>query len=271
MEEKLVIIFFWLAMMAYAAAFVFYLYLFIQKRRVTSILATSFMLLGFALHTASFLARWRSIGHIQIDGAFESYLMIAWAIALIYLILESLTDLKVMGAWVLPFMLTLMGISWFRYESTERLSRVVENSWVIMHVSVIFLSYAGFTMAAAAAALYLIQQRQLKKRRVNLMFRRLPSLEVLDDLSNKAVSLSLPFMTMVIVTGILKAVKQVPEWYLDPIVISTTLTWIVYAAYLGLRYLGSWQGRRVAYVAILGFMSLFLIEVMRTFSFHQFG
>lgn len=272
MEEKLVIIFFWLALMTYAAAFIFYVYLFINQRQLTSILATSLILLGFAFHTASFVARWRSLGHIQLEGAFESYFMIAWSIALIYISLEWLTGLKVIGAWVLPFVVALMSISWFHYESAERLSPVVQNSWVVMHVSVIFFSYAGFTIAAALALLYLIQQRQLKQHQVNLLFRRLPALEVLDDLSNKAVSLSLPFMTMVIITGILRSIKQFPDWYLDPIVISTTLTWIVYGTYLGLRYLGSWQGRRVAYVAIVGFASLFMIEIMRSFPFfHRFG
>lgn len=272
MEEKLVIIFFWLALMAYAAALVFYVYLFINKRQVTSILATSLVLLGFAFHSASFGARWLSIGSVPLEGPFESYFMIAWSIVLIYISLEWLSGLKVIGAWVLPFVIALMGISWFRYESPERLSAVVQNSWVVMHVSVIFLSYAGFTIAAALALLYLIQQRQLKQRQVNLFFRRLPSIEVLDDLSARAVALSLPFMTMTIVTGLLRSIKQVPTWYLDPIVISTTATWFIYTFYLFMRYLGSWPGRRVAYIAILGFVSLFLIEVMRSFPFfHRFG
>ncbi len=272
MEEKLVIIFFWLALMAYASAFIFYVYLFIQKRQFTSMLATSLVLIGFAFHTASFLARWRSVGHIPIDGAFETYFMIAWSIVLIYISLEWLTGLKVIGAWVLPFVGALMGISWFGYESAERLSPVIQNSWVILHVSVVFLSYAGFTMAAATSILYLIQQRQLKHHQMTLFFRRLPSLEVLDDLSNSAVLLSLPFMTMVIVTGILRSLKQFPNWYMDPIVISTTITWIVYSIYLFLRYLSSWQGRRVAYVAIVGFASLFAVEIIRSFTFfHRFG
>ncbi len=272
MEEKLVIIFFWLALMAYASAFIFYVYLFIQKRQLTSTMATSLVLLGFALQTGSFIARWQSIGQIPVSGAFESYFMIAWSITLIYISLEWLTGLKVLGAWVLPFVMALMGIAWFRYEDAARLSPAVQNSWIVMHVSVIFLSYAGFTMAALASVLYLIQQRQLKRRQVNLLFRRLPSLQVLDDLSSRAVALSLPFMTMVIVTGILRSLKQFPDWYLDPIVISTTLTWVVYSIYLALRFLGSWQGRRAAYVSIVGFFSLFSIEIMRSFPlFQHFG
>ena len=154
----------------------------------------------------------------------------------------------------------------------ERLSDTVKNTWIIMHVTVVFLAYAGFIMGAVFAALYLIQQRQLKKRHVNVFFRRLPSLEVLDDWSSKAVSFGLPFMTMTIITGMIRAVKEFPNWYIDPIVTTTTLTWTIFALYLGLRYLWDWQGRRIAYVAIIGLMSIVLIQVTRYFPvFHQFG
>jgi ABC-type transport system involved in cytochrome c biogenesis permease subunit len=272
MDDKLVIIFFWLAFMTYAAAFVFYVYLFLNKRAVTSLLATSLTALALTFHTVSFAARWVSVGHLPLHGAFESYFMFAWSLVLIYLSLEWLTRLKVLGAWVLPFVVALMTIAWVRYESVERLSDVVRNSWLVMHVSVVFFAYAGFTISAVAAILYLIQQRQLKKRTVNLFFRRLPSLEVLDDLSNKAISFALPFMTMTIATGVIRAIKAIPEWYLDPVVLTTSLTWIIYGGYLGLRYLGDWQGRKIAYVAIAGFLPTFMIMGLRFFPvFHRFG
>jgi ABC-type transport system involved in cytochrome c biogenesis permease subunit len=272
MDDKLLIIFFWLALMTYAAAFIFYVYLFVNKRRVTSLLATSLTCLGFAFHTVAFVAHWISVGHLPLDGPVESYFMFAWSLVLIYLSLEWLTKLKVLGAWVLPFVVALLTIAWIRFESLDRLSHAVRNSWVAMHVSVVFFAYAGFTIAAVSATLYLIQQRQLKKRTVNLFFRRLPSLEVLDDLSNKAIAFALPFMTMTIATGLIRAVKAVPHWYLDPVVLTASLTWVVYGAYLGLRYLGEWQGRRIAYVAIAGFLPTFMIMILRFFPvFHRFG
>lgn len=272
MSERLVIIFFWLAFMTYAAAFVFYLYLFINKRQILSIMATSLAALGLLFQTLSLAARWKSVGYIPVAGAFESYFLFAWALVLIVLVTETLNKTKVLGAWVMPFVGALLGIAWVKYESPERLSDVVKNSWIVMHVSVVFLAYAGFTIGAVFAVLYLIQQRQLKQRHVNIFFRRLPSLEVLDDLSNKAISVALPFMTMTIITGMLKAIKEFPNWYFDPVVVSATATWLLYGMYLGLRYLWDWQGRRIAYFAIAGFFSIFLIRVMTYFPiFHKFG
>lgn len=272
MSERLVIIFFWLAFMTYAAAFIFYLYLFFNKRQIMGVLAVSLTALGFLFHTISFGARWVSVGYIPLEGAFESYSMFAWAVVLIYLTLMWKSELKVLGAWLMPFVGVLLGISWVKYESPERLSEVVKNTWIILHVTVVFLAYAGFTIAAVLALLYLIQQRQLKKRHVNLFFRRLPALEVLDDWSNRAITMALPFMTMTIITGMIRAIKDFPNWYYDPFVISTTLTWFLFGLYIALRYLRDWQGRRIAYMAIAGFASIFLIQVMKVFSgFHQFG
>ena len=272
MSERLVIIFFWLAFMTYAASFVFYLYLFVNKRQILSVLAPTLAGLGLIFQTLSIAARWKSVGYIPLEGAFESYFMFAWALVLIFLIIEALTKINFLGAWVLPFVGALLGIAWVKYESPERLSDVVKNTWIILHVTVVFLAYSGFIIGAVFAFLYLVQQRQLKKRHVNLLFRRLPSLEVLDDWSNKAISFGLPFMTMTIITGILRAVKEFPSWYRDPIVVTTTITWLVFALYLGLRYLWDWQGRRVAYVALAGLAGMLLIQVSRIFpAFHKFG
>lgn len=153
MSERFVIIFFWLAFMTYAAAFVFYLYLFINKRQILSVLATSLAALGLVFQTASIAARWKSVGEIQLAGTFESYFLFAWVLVFIFLVIETLTKTKVLGAWLLPFVVALLGIAWVKYESPERLSDVVKNSWIIMHVSVVLLAYAGFTIAAVFAGL----------------------------------------------------------------------------------------------------------------------
>lgn len=258
--------------MTYAAAFVFYLYLFVNKKQILNFLATGLAALGLVFQTLSIGARWESVGYFPLQGAFESYFMFAFALVFSFLVIEAVTKIKFLGAWVLPFVVTLLGIAWVKYESPARLSDAVKNTWIVLHVSVVFLAYSGFVIGIVFAFLYLIQQRQLKKRHVNLLFRRLPSLEVLDNWSNKAISFSLPFMTMTIVTGTIRAVKDFPLWYRDPIVSTTIVTWLVFALYLSLRYLWDWQGRRVAYIALLGLAGMFLIQISRIFpSFHRFG
>lgn len=259
MNERLAIIFFWLAFMMYAGAFVLYAYLFASKKQLLGTLATVFAVAGLLLHTVSLVARWRSIGYLPLEGAFESYFLFAWALALVYLMVERLTNLRIMGAVVMPFILVLMGIAWKRYESVARLDPVVKSSWIVMHVSLVFLAYAGFALAAIAAVFYLAQERQLKNRSTSIVFRRLPSLQTLDNLAMRAVIVAQIFMTMTIITGIIKAVKDVPHWYVDGIVISTTISWVIYDLVLAARYVWEWRGRRVAYLSLVGFVLILLI------------
>lgn len=259
MNERLVIIFFWLAFMMYAGAFLLYGYLFYIKRPMMGILATLFAVTGLLSQLMSLIFRWRSIGTVPLQGAFESYFLFALSMVVIYLAIERLTDLKLLGAWAMPLVLTLMGISWYKYESPARLSPAVKSSWIIMHITVVSLAYAGFGLAAGLAILYLTQQRQLKKRQINLLFRRLPSLETLDDLSNKAVSFGLLFMTMTIITGIIQAIKKYANWYIDPVVITSVLAWGIYAFYIIARYSWQWRGGRIAYLALIGFTIILLI------------
>lgn len=271
MAEKVAIITFWLAFALYASGFIFYVDLFLSRRQLMSYLATGCTATGLLLHTAAIIARWRSTGEIPLAGPFESYFTLAWALVLIYLVIETITKMKVLGSWIMPFINTLMAIAWLRYESIARISDEVKNFWISFHVTVIFLAYASFTIGAGFAILYLIQQRQLKNHQVSLFFRRLPSLEVLDDYSNKAISFGLPFMTMTIVTGVIRAMKEFPNWYFDPVVISTTATWLLYSTYIALRYLWGWPSRKAAYLALVGFISIFLIRIMTYFPlFHKF-
>ena len=260
--------------MMYASAFVFYGYLFFSKKRIWSVLGTSSVLLGLLFHSLSIFYRWRSIGHYPIQGAFESYLLFGWSLAAIYLVAEVFTRSKVMGSPIMLLAITVMGIAWARYESVARLDPQLKSAWISLHVVVIFLAYGGFAIAAIAALLYLIQEQQLKRRAVNLLFRRLPSLQSLDDLAIKSVVVAQVFMTMAIITGILKAIKDVPSWYIDGIVVSTVLSWLVYDFFLTSHYVWNWRGRRTAWLAIFGFiLILFITFVVRPYLtvFHRYA
>lgn len=259
MNEKLVIIFFWLAFLMYSGAFVLYGYYFVSKKSTMGTLATLVTAAGLLFQSISSIARWQSTGRIPLQGAFESYFVFALTIVAIYLVTERSTDIKVLGTWTMPLVLTLLGIAWYKYESPARLSNIVKNSLIVMHVTVVSLAYAGFSLAAGLAILYMLQKRQLKKHKINLFFRRLPSLEVLDELSNKAVAFGLVFMTMTIVTGIIQAMKKYSYWYFDPVVITSLIAWIIYSFYITARYSWQWHGSKIAYLALIGFAIILLI------------
>lgn len=274
MVERTVIIFFWLAFTTYAASFALYAYLFVNQKVILARLATASLLFGFLLNTAVIAGRWYSVGYLPIEGAFESYLLLPWFLALAFLVIGRSEAMRIFGVFVTPLIVLMMGIAWYRYESTARLSPILRSAWITMHVTVVNVAYAAFLLAVGSGIFYLLQERQLKKRSVNLLFRRLPSLQSLEDFMVKAVGIGQIFLTMTIATGIIKAVKDVPDWWADGLVISTSVTWMVYSMLLGSHFVLEWRGRRLAIFSLVGFaVILFLNFVARPYltSFHRFA
>ena len=75
------------------------------------------------------------------------------------------------------------------------------NVFLVLHVGLVLAAFAGFTLAAALAALYLWQERRLKRRATAILRVRAPSLATLDRLAARTVAVALPALTLGIVVG----------------------------------------------------------------------
>ena len=123
-----------------------------------------------------------------------------------------------------------------------------------LHVPVLCASYAIFTAAFAVGIVYLWQERQMKSKRPNELTYRLPSLEQLDTLIFKLISVAVPALTLGIFLGSLWARRAWGRfWGWDPKETAALITWLVYVAYLLIRLIGGWRGRKTAYLSLAGF------------------
>lgn len=269
------VILLWLTIMMYTAASVLYVYFFVTKRRQMSILATAFTGTGFILHTVTIGLFTYSLGHVPMVGTFQSLLLMTWFMVFIYFVVEHLIRVKTLGTALIPLAAILLVFAWTRYSTPAQLQSILRSWWVYLHVPVVFVAYAGFTIAAGASIAYLIQQSQLKKKHVNILFRRLPPLDVLDMVADRSITFALPFLTVGLMMGIIRAMKSgVPNWPLDPVVVFAGLTWLLYGLYLLLRHFADWSGRRAALMAIAGFAALLVIRftvLANLAQFHRFG
>jgi ABC-type uncharacterized transport system permease subunit len=132
------------------------------------------------------------------------------------------------------------------------------NLFLILHVGLVLVAFAGFTLAAALSALYLWQERRLKRRVTTILRRPAPSLATLDRVAARTVVFSLPLLTLGIAVGIERLVQRGDR--VDAVVVATCVTWAVWVAYLVLRAVG-WSGRRAAYVALAGFVLVILVRL----------
>lgn len=145
---------------------------------------------------------------------------------------------------------------------------------IFWHVGVSLLGYAFFTASFVAGSLYVIQERNLRKKRWGPLYYRLPSLEVLDTWSGRFVYVGFPLMTLGMGTGLVFAhVTWETFWRSDPKVLFTVFVWLFYGGYLVVRKYGGWGGRKAAWWSIIGVVGLLInYFVMNMVSkVHRFG
>jgi len=133
------------------------------------------------------------------------------------------------------------------------------NLFLVLHVGLVLAAFAGFTLAAALSALYLWQERRLKRREATIFRRSLPSLATLDSLAVRVVAISVPALTLGLAVGLVRLVSDSDR--VDALVVATLAAWTVWAAYLVLRSAYAWAGRRAAYLALAGFALVVVIRL----------
>jgi ABC-type transport system involved in cytochrome c biogenesis permease subunit len=133
------------------------------------------------------------------------------------------------------------------------------NLFLVLHVGLVLVAFAGFTLAAALAAVYVWQERRLKRREAAVLRVRVPALASLDTLSARAILVALPALTLGIAAGLARL--RTTNAGVDALMAATFVTWIVYAAYAGLRVFGGLRGRRAAYLALVGFALVVVVRL----------
>jgi ABC-type uncharacterized transport system permease subunit len=118
--------------------------------------------------------------------------------------------------------------------------------------------FAGLTLAAALAGLYLWQERRLKRHETGILRVPLPPLVTLDALTARTIAISLPLLTLGIAAGLERLAQDGGS--LDALMAVTLAAWAVYGAFVVLRWGAGWRGRRGAYVAVAGFVLVLAVH-----------
>jgi ABC-type transport system involved in cytochrome c biogenesis permease subunit len=99
-----------------------------------------------------------------------------------------------------------------------------------------------------------VQHDQVSNMKMGRLYNRLPSLEDLDRLGFRTVVLGFALLTASLIAGAIWARQEWGvNWVWDPKAVWTTLSWLVYAAYLVVRSRAGWRGERAAWLAATGF------------------
>lgn len=256
-------------------------------------------------------ARWIEAGYFPISNLYESLFFLAWGVTAVHLVGELLQIGSLIGPASAPL---AMGITAFAalslpedMQSAQPLVPALKSNWLMMHVSVMMLSYATLMVGSLLAIAFLMTTRgqavdlqgsawgsstQRRPQAVAafadgssavqtlepvsaLSPQRLSLAETLDNASYRVIGLGFPLLTIGIIAGAVWANEAWGSyWSWDPKETWALITWLVFAAYLHARITRGWQGRRPALLASVGFAVVWICYLGVNFlgkGLHSYG
>jgi cytochrome c-type biogenesis protein CcsB len=244
-----------------------YVAMLVFKAKGIGRLATSFTAIALAIQTAGLVLRWQEsyqmgIGHAPLTNMYESVVFFAWSIIVLYLLIEWKFKLQIIGAFAVPFASLAMAYASISNDVTQTISPLVpalQSNWLIAHVVTCFIGYAAFTVAAGLGLMYLIKDAGGPGHASGQtgLRGRLPDLHQIEDITHKTMIFGFIWLTAGIISGAVWADSAWGTyWSWDPKETWSLITWFVYAFTLHARYTKGWGGRRIAWLALLGFCSV---------------
>jgi len=215
-------------------------------------LASAFMVLGFLLLTTGVIFRGVSANRVPWGNMYEFSITGAFAFSGAYLFALKKYKLRWLGLPVsIAVLLTLGTAITLLYRPSAPLVPALKSTWLIIHVSAAIISGGVFLLANCVAGAYLILDRYEQKGVRPIWAQKLPSLEVLDNLSYRLVALVFPLWTFAVIAGAIWAESTWGRyWGWDPKETWAFITWVAYAAYLHARVTVGWRGRKAAWLCL---------------------
>ncbi|MFV0459786.1 MAG: c-type cytochrome biogenesis protein CcsB [Actinomycetales bacterium] len=220
-------------------------------------IAVALTWLAAALHLGAVVLRGLSVQRVPWANMYEFSLTGSLVVTLVYLGLSRWRpQLRSFGIFAVgPVLLTLGLAMTVLYTQAAQLVPALQSPFLIIHVSIAFISSALFTVAFSVQILQLVAQ----SGRAPELMAKLPSAQVLDRLGYRLIALSFPLWTFTLVAGAIWAEKAWGRyWGWDPKEVWTFVVWTIYAAYLHARATRGWDGRRATYLALAGFIGIII-------------
>ena len=244
--------------------------------------------------------RWASEGYFPLSNLYESLIFLSWGISFIHLVLEYKTQSRLIGAIATPLMFFLSGFSSLTLPTDMQkalpLVPSLQSNWLMMHVSMMMVSYATLIIGSLLSILYLAfvsfngQKSQVvvetsvtdlsssissSAPAVSVAYSKLSLLQTVDIWSYRIIGLGFPFLTIGIISGAVWANEAWGSyWSWDPKETWALITWLVFAIYLHSRLLKGWQGKQAAILGSCGFFVIWICYLGVNFlgkGLHSYG
>lgn len=274
------------------AMITYWISLAIPKNNLVFKISKILVVLSNFIFAFTLLLRWIFEHYFPLSNLYESLIFLSWGISTIHLFVESQTKSRLIGAISTPIMFFLSGFSTLTLpidmQKALPLVPSLQSNWLMMHVTMMMVSYATLIVGSLLSILYLafwyfnknnpqivLNNGQKDSLLKNLNFSKLSLLQTVDIWSYRIIGLGFPFLTIGIISGAVWANEAWGSyWSWDPKETWALITWLVFAVYLHSRLLKGWQGEKAATLGSFGFFVIWICYLGVNFlgkGLHSYG
>ena len=252
-----------LALLCYASAAVAYAANFARRSERAGRLATALLAAGAVAHTFLIGMERMQIGYMPFVGTTSAVSFFVWLLALAYLYTEMSTNERAMGVFITPLLVLLMLIPTLDVPVLGARPAVLRSPLFTIHVASVLFAYASFALACMIGVTYVLLFKEIKAKHLGFFYARLPSLQVLDRMNMRAVTIGWAFLTAGVIIGVVWASqtnfrasadpRAQAMTMMDPKIFVAFVSWGLYSFQLFARRAIGWGARRSAWLSAIGF------------------
>jgi cytochrome c-type biogenesis protein CcsB len=240
--------------------------------------------------------RWLISKHFPLSNLYESTIFLAWSLTTIYFFLLYKTDNNEwLGMIIAPSAMLIYGFAILGLpEEMQKITLLIpalQSYWLMMHVSMMILSYAALLCGSLLSMTLLIVKYEkivnsnftfvnldknyselvsfterleytsfsnVNERKIQLLFFKKNTFFLINQLdywSFRIISIGFPFLTIGIMSGAVWANEAWGSyWSWDPKETWALITWLIFAIYLHSRIIKNWSKETSAMIAAFGFL-----------------
>jgi ABC-type transport system involved in cytochrome c biogenesis permease subunit len=249
----------------YAAAAAAYFVHFAWRDPRAGRFATATLGGGVLAHTFVIGMQTVQVGHAPLVGTTAAVSAFVWLLGLSYLYLELTADERAMGTFVSVLAVGLYIIPALDPTVSPR-PPLLRSPLFTFHIAAMLLAYASFALACVLGITYVLLFNEIKAKHLGFFYARLPSLQVLDVMNARAVTVGWVCLTVGVAIGGIWAMQlDAPSdpraqamSIADPKILIALLCWAVYSFAVFARTIIGWSGRRAAWLSAFAFVLVLL-------------
>ncbi len=214
---------------------------------------------GIALHTFAITKRGLSFNACPVNNLYEAVTFLLWALGLAALVFALLPRCKFICAFAAPVLFTLGVFALMpSLDPPHGLKPEFSGALRSLHAATILQAYGAFGLAAVAAMMFLVEQRDLKLNKLRALMSFFPSMQKLERITARLVFAGFLLLSIGLLAG-----WQLPRatnsfYFSDAKVLWSALLWLVYLEALVAHQFFGRPARRFAVGSIMAFIFLLL-------------